>query len=259
MMREIRRMLSVSLLGVLGVSSVTLADVDATLAWSNRMDLATPLAGVVERVEVQEGALVARGDELAALAVRHLRAAVQRYEAEVVSARLQREEAQRERQRNQELYDRASLADHTLQMAVIGDARAEAELRAAQARLAEARHQLALATVRAPFDAVVVRRYVVPGQVVNGQLVAAPLISVAEAGYMVAKGHLDAARLNDFTRSAPIEVVVGERRYSGEVVRVAMEPSEQGGHYGYAVEVRFAHDHPPGVLRAGLAARIRPQ
>ena len=224
---------------------------EARLQWAQRVALGTPVSGMIAAVDAEPGQRVEEGQVLLRLDARPLRARVAGLEAELVGKRHDRDEARRELERTQELYERTLLADRDLSLAGIALANAEAALKTTEARLAQARWELEYSEIRAPFAAWLLRRQAEPGQTVISNLQAEPLLVVARAGVMLARAMVGAERLPALAPGQALTVTVAGRAYPGRVRRIALEPDASGR---YAVDVRF--DSGEGLLRAGLPARI---
>lgn len=227
-------------------------EIDATLRWSQRVELSTPVSGVVVEVAAQPGQRVAKDQTLLRLDTAARRANVDQAKAQVARRSRLRDEAQRELDRAQELYNATLLAEHELELARIGVDDAEAEFQQARALQAQAESDLKYSEVRAPFDALVVQRNAEPGQTVVSQLQAAPLFVVAQADVMVAAATVSLARARALKPEQPVKVVVGGRNYDGKVMHVALEPTPRRD--GYELAVMFETHNV--ALRAGESARI---
>jgi HlyD family secretion protein len=141
------------------------------------IQVAARRAGVVREVLVQEGEDVVRGQVLARLEDDEPRLAAERAAAEVAQAQAQiallqveRDSAQREFRRLQDLAASNFVAAQKLDQARDAIRTAEARIAAqrasiatAQARLNEARYDQELSVIRAPADGRIVRRYANPG------------------------------------------------------------------------------------------------
>lgn len=243
-----------TLLLLVSVSPLYAATVDGTLRWVRRVELSTPVSGVVRTVDVHAGDEVSKGQLLLSLDDRGFKAEVQKAEAGVIKARGARAEAERELARAQDLYDRTLLSDHELQVAKIAAASAAADFASAKAELTLARLNLEYSHVRAPFRAVVLRRSVEEGQTVVTRLQSVPLLTLAEIGRMLARIELGDAQLATLKRGESVEVRVGARRYAGTVRRIGMEPVAAAAGK-YAVDIVF--DYPPADgLHAGESVSV---
>lgn len=222
----------------------------ATLHWARKVAMGTPVSGVIAEVAVQAGDKVGKGQVLLRLDDRALRAKVTGLEAQKVRATEDRDEAKRELDRTQELYDRTLLADHDLQLAKNHLTAAEATVSVVDAELAQARWELEYSAVRAPFDGWVLKRNAETGQTVVSQLQAEPLVELAEAGTMLARARVFPDALKGLKTGQDIDITVSGKRYAGKLRHLALEPASDGR---YDLDVVF---ETRDLLRAGLPAKM---
>lgn len=242
-------------LGLLLLAAPALAeDVPATLDWGQRLTLSTPISGMVVEVSATPGQAVTKGEVLARLDERRLRAQIEGARAEVKRLQLTLEEAGRELDRNRELYERTVISARDLQLAEIDHAIAEANLAQAKANLTQLQVDLEDSRVRAPFDGLVLERHVQPGETVVNRLNATPMITIAARGVMTAHGGLTAEQLARVRPGMQLGVQVGGERYSGRVERLATQPTQMAGEMRYEIIVRF---EPSTALQAGQPATLQ--
>ena len=229
-------------------------EVDATLQWARRVELSTPVSGVVVEVLAQTGQHVSKDEVMLRLDSRVREANREQYKAQLIRHTRLRNEAQRELDRAQELFNATLLSEHDMELARIGFDSAQAEFQHANAALVQAESDLKYSEVRAPFDGVVVQRLVETGQTVVTQLQATPLFVVAQAEVMIARSAVTLAKLHALKAEQTLTVKAGGRRYLGHVTQLGLEPLPKREESKYALEVTFATQ---GVaLRAGEAAKI---
>lgn len=233
---------------------VNAAEFDASLQWARRVELSTPVSGVVVEVAAQVGQRVGQNQLLLRLDNEVQQANVQQFKAQLARQTRLRSEAQRELDRSQELFNATLLSEHEMEQARIGLDAAEAEFQKANAALVQAANELKYSEVRAPFDAVVVQRFVEVGQTVVTRLQTVPLFAVAQADLMVARSAVSLAQVRALKMEQMVTVKVAGRSYEGRISQLGEEPLPKRDEVKYAVEVTFAT---PGVaLRAGEAAKI---
>jgi membrane fusion protein (multidrug efflux system) len=213
--------------------------------------VAAEVSGRVTEVRVPEGAAVAVGDVVLEIDRERRQLALDSERATVAEADAAIVEARREQERIQRLFDRSAVSRAQLDDAETGLRRARSRLAAARAQQGLAERALRDASVAAPFDGLVARRYV-------------------SAGDFVGVGE----KLYDLVALHPIEVEFHlTERDSGRVqlgdrveVRVAPHPEEV---FTAAVNVvspridprtrtlrvKAALDNEDGRLRPGLFAR----
>jgi len=245
-------------LGLAGIAQGVLAlDLDGQLAWAQRVELGTLVSGVVTEVPAQPGQVVKQGSTLLRLDPRGFQAAVSGARATLARAESQQDEARREDERAQELYDRTLLSDHERQVAQI--ARVEAESAVAEARAALVRAQLALerSHLKAPFDALVLAVNVSAGQAVVSTLQSQPLLVIADHGAMLAETGIGVSQLNSLAAGQAAQVGLAGQWLEGRIQDIGLEPVQHTEREAvYRIRVRF--EPPQGaVLRAGLPAVLR--
>jgi len=234
-------------------SALSAEELDATLLWGNKVPLSTPTSGVVTEVNVGVGDFVKHGSVLLNLDNRRQQADVLAQKAALKRAENDRDEAARELERTQELYDRTLIADHDLQVSVIQRDAAESNYQMTQAALVQAELELEYATIKAPFDAWVVSRDVAVGQTVVSRLQATPLFELVEAGFMLARISVSAKKISSVHKRKKATITVAGKQYAGQVAYVALEPTKPGS-TEYVVDVMF--NSGKTVLRSGLPATV---
>ncbi len=143
----------------------------AGTGWAaDRVRLTTPVSGVVKEVYVQVGQRVKKGDKLLALDDTILKARVMEAEAGLAKVQQEADDANREFNRAQELYDRGVSSTTEFDAAKLKHARATASAKEAEARLIIAQKNLEYAVLKAPFDGVVKVREAEPGLYVPANL-----------------------------------------------------------------------------------------
>lgn len=231
-------------------------DIPATLHWSKRVELSTPVSGIIKSIEVDTGDKVEKNATLIKLDDRNYIAEVKKARARVKSLDEKRKEAKREFDRARELYDRTVLSDHDLQTAKNAKTAADSDYETAKAELTTAELNLEYTDIRAPFKAYVLKRNVEPGQTVVSQLKPEPLITLAAAGEMIARGYIEQSELDGQHRNQPATVLVAGQTFQAKVKHIGLEPvkTDKQGIY-YEIDVVF--DTGERVLRAGQQAMIK--
>ena len=244
-------LLSLLLLAATGISA---ADYEAVLHWSKRVELGTTVTSYVTEVPVSIGQRVQRGDLLVQLDDREFKAQLQQAAAAVKRARLLLEEAGREQERAQEMYDLTMLSEHDLRMTEVR--RIEAEEALQQARLARTQAELRVerCSIRAPQDAIVVDVPATPGQAVVNQLQLLPLVTIAIREQMWAVAQVDADTAISLAEGSPVTVTVRGEKISSTIGRVGLEAAGKDGSPVFTLGVLV----PAGnrELRAGERALI---
>ena len=186
---------SIAALAMLLPLAAGAAEYDGVLDFNRKAKLSTPVSGVVAKVNVQPGDRVIQGDVLLQLDNGVIKANVEKAKADVQHYERLYKEAERELQRNQELYDRTVLSDHELELAHIAFTQATSQLRNAEAILAKAEFDLRHSEIAAPFNGIVIRRNVNEGETIVSSDTAPLLIELAEADVMIAAFQVTGANI----------------------------------------------------------------
>lgn len=221
----------------------------AVLEWSQRVDLSTPLSGIVASVQASPGQIVEAGALLLGLDATPYKAQVAEARAETDRLAEDEADARRELKRAEELYARTVTATTELDAAKLKHARATAALAAAQARLERARWQLAQTEVRAPFPALILERRAEPGMTVAAQCQPPILLRIARADEIIARARLNPRQASGVRPGMKAEVVHG-----GKSHRSVVRAVNHIGHDEYTADVAIPAE--PGMM-AGLPASLR--
>ena len=229
------------------------AEIDTTLTWRQKTVLSTPVSGVIQVINVSPGALVNKGDVLLQLDDRAIKENLEKAKAQVERMRLLEEEAVRELERTNELYDQTLIADHEKQMAIIARAEAAAKHQAARADLAKAQMDMEYSAIRAPYDAIVVKQFAQIGQTIASLTAITPLLEVAERGMMSANVLVSGGTLGKLKIGNSAQVQIGGKNYNGTIEAIGLEPvSDKSNKY----EVKISFSTQGKLLRAGQSAKV---
>ncbi|MCK4865100.1 MAG: efflux RND transporter periplasmic adaptor subunit [Gammaproteobacteria bacterium] len=250
---NIKKFLSIITVLLISNSIVIAEEFEAHLIWSQRVELSTPVSGVVQKVYVESGKNVAKGEVLIQLDPRTFKADLKYAKAKLKNANEQNKEAKRELDRQLDMYDRDMLSDHELQIAKNNFTSARALYHQAQAALIKAKINLEYSAIRAPFNAIVIKTTAVKGQVVASEITPPILVVVAEAQKILARFYVTIDKVNSFVINQEAKVNIADHVFSGKIYTIALE-QEQLKLGQYAVDVIF--DSENKVLRAGQKVTV---
>src|SRR5258706_9968120 len=131
-----------------------------------RVDVRSRVAGAVQSIHFNEGALVKRDDLLVTIDPAPYAAEVERAQAQVVAAQARVTYTKSEHERAQRLWNESAIARRELDERVNAQQEADANLRAAEAALLSARLNLGYTQVRAPVSGRVGRLEITVGNLV---------------------------------------------------------------------------------------------
>ena len=242
--------------GLMMMPVVHALEIPATLHWSKRVELSTPVSGVIKAINIDVGQRVKKDTVLVSLDARGFRAAQDKARASVKHLKEDWLEAKRERDRAQELYDRTVLSDHDLQVAKNALISAKSAYETAKAELVQAELNLEYSSLRAPFDAIVLKRKAEVGQTVVSELKPEIMVVIAAARQMIARGYIAASYLNGEIHGQSATVNVDGLDYEGKVKHVGLEPIKQDKQ-GIQYEIEIVFTTGQRTLRAGQQAIIK--
>ena len=213
--------------------------VNATLAFVDRVELSTPLTGRISQVNVKAGDQVTAGEVLIQLDSAALQAERDAAKAAVSQSKAELDEAQREKQRNQDLYDQTLLSEHEIKLADIAHRRALSAWRLARAKLADSQQRLDYSRIVAPFDGQVTAVPVKAGQTVTNRCQVTPMAVMVRTGVMYADIQLDSKQLAALDAGDKVNVAVGRENYEGVVMMTGLEPVIGQPQIRYPVRIEF--------------------
>ena len=229
-------------------------DIPATLQWSQRVELSTPVSGVVQAVNVEAGDPVKKGQILLTLDSTAYLARVAENQSEITRLNAEAEEAKRNLDRVQGLYERTVVSTTELDQARLQVVRSPSMLAEARARLRQNQKALDDTSLRAPFDAVVVLRQAEPGLSVATGLQPQMLLTLARSGEMIARMHLTLPQIDNLKAGQTVTVSVAAINHTGKIKTLGLEPIKIKEESVYPVDVVFPSKQP---LRAGSPALVK--
>jgi HlyD family secretion protein len=257
--RDVRPFTTLSRSGVLpGVINAS-GELDAV----TRVNVSPRRQGVLTQLLVDEGDLVRAGQALARMDGSDLQDRLQELQANLRSA-----EAERDRSRQELLYNETLFRQDAISQNDINRFRADYQVRAmavraAAERLAQRRVEQAELIVRAPFDGVISQRYADPGAFVTPTTTASSSLGATSSSIVeVARGLEVVAKVpeSDIGRlrlGMPATVRVDSfpaRRYPARIRQIAPRAVKTNNVTSF--EVKLSLDRPAPELRIGMSADI---
>ena len=150
----------------------------ATVIALNDSELSAEVSAVVERIFVEVGQVVKKGDLLVALAKKDFELAKQREQAELDVLQARIEFARYQVQRAEKLQQQQAVSEELLKQRETDLAVLESEKQSRTIALRQAKHNLSKCQIRAPFDAVISKKLVSTGELANP---GTPLLRIVDA------------------------------------------------------------------------------
>jgi membrane fusion protein (multidrug efflux system) len=224
------------------------------------------VTGILQRWNYDEGASVHAGDSLFTIDPAPFRAAAARAEADVASAQARLAQAQRTSARLKPLYEAKATSQKEYDDSVSAEQIAGADVKAAQARLTEARLDLEYTRVEAPISGITGRALQSEGSLVQAQQTLLTTISQLDPIYVifsftesehlkftraVADGRLSLPKDGKFDVKLKLADGTIYAR-AGKVNFTDVRVNPQTG----TIEARALMPNPQGLLRPGQFARV---
>ncbi|MDG4867352.1 HlyD family efflux transporter periplasmic adaptor subunit [Guyparkeria sp. 1SP6A2] len=204
------------------------AEVQGQLTFAERLSLSTPVAGVIDALPVRAGERVEAGALLLSLDRTPFDQRRRMAAAGLEGLRLSADEAARDAERVQALYDRTVGSESERALAVIAREKAQGRHERARAETALRAWEREHAQLHAPFAARVLAVNAAAGEVVSPRLTPPTLIEIARADRLLASALIDADRLGDIELGDPVVVIRDEERRDGVVEVIRVQDGEDG-------------------------------
>ena len=202
------------------VGVVSAAELEAIPEWAGLVALQAGVAGRIQSVHQMAGNRVKQGDLILSLSRPDLLAGKEAADLTVQAAKMDLDEAQRELERAQELYDRTVLSDHALMQAKIALQHAHAKNASAIAMQRFALQQLEWSRITAPFDAYVLKVHEQPGAMVLPDEAAQSLVTIARDDQLWLSVELSASQAGQLRPGKQLSVKVGEQKLNAVVEQI---------------------------------------
>ncbi|CAA6803647.1 MAG: Secretion protein HlyD family protein [uncultured Thiotrichaceae bacterium] len=220
----IRKILSTIVI-LLTLSNYAFAvNVKGRLEWVNKIEMRVLESGVVEKVTVNPGDRIKKGQLLLRMDQRETAAKLLQANAQIAKADIGLADAIRALERTQELFDRGLIAEEEMKDAELILSAAEADQQAAKANQAAAQVSHERTELRSPFNGIVISRNTFTGDVIYKTLQQTPLISIAQNQQMLARVLLTAGVIQKYKKGQVAKVAIRGKNYTGKIHSLGVEP-----------------------------------
>lgn len=226
MKKSLGRYLIAMLIGLFPLNYVFAAEYSGVLGWANKANLSLPVSGVITEVKSKAGDRVKQGDVMLILDQRYFKAKLMAAKATTARYKPGRDEAKRELERAEELYDRTVLSQVELDKAKIDYAEKEALYTRAQALYQQAMLDMEYSELKAPYDLIVIQPKVVKGQTVVNQYQAVSLIEVASQNLFEVTLTVKIGDMEGISLGSEIEIIAAGKSGKGKVVSLEINPAD---------------------------------
>ncbi len=220
------------------------------------VNVGVQVSGTVEKLLADYNDRVTAGQVLLELDPRLFRARLLQSEANLARARAQADLAEANRKRAENLLARGFVSAQAYDQAAAAAAVARADVRAAEAAIAQDRANLGFSVVRAPVSGVIISRDVAVGQTVAASFQTPTLFTIAadltRMQIEAAVAESDIAKVKVGQEVSFTVDAWGQRRFQGTVKEVRLNPTTQQNVVTFTVVI--AVDNPDGALLPGMTA-----
>jgi len=248
----ILRLSMLFLVSLLPLNTLLAQELSGITAWAKRVELSTPIAGVIFQVNAVAGEKLKQGEVLLVLDKRNSNYRVRGLQAKLDKLKVVKKEMQAELKRAQELYERTLLSDHELELAKIEAVSAGADYQLAKSELSVAQLEKEYTSLRAPFDSIVLSRKAEKGQIVSPIMMPQILFVVASSKRMRILSELDGNKIKMLKQGQRVKVQIDGRIFSGYIFALGLEPLAQTGKYLLEVEFETLGE----IIRAGKKVKL---
>lgn len=232
----------------------------------DHVELRSRVAGAIQSVHFQEGAIVEKGDLLVTIDPAPYQAEVARAKASVTAAEARASLARTELKRGKQLLASNAVSQSDYDQRLNGEASAEADLEAARAVLQSAELNLSYTEIRAPITGRVGKIEITAGNLIAAgpsspiltRLVSlSPIYASFEADEQIVSGILaelpEGVNARNFLDRVPVRMdVAGHPDIKGKLQLVDNSVDTQSG----TIRVRAVFDNANGALMPGQFARL---
>ncbi|MCP4492220.1 MAG: efflux RND transporter periplasmic adaptor subunit [Gammaproteobacteria bacterium] len=214
-------------LGLVLSSQPQALELEGRSEFSKRVMLNVAVSGFVDKIAVQHGQLVKRGQVLLTLDQSHYQLMVDQARASVAALEPELAQMQSELDKAQELFDRDSLALVAMQQAEYNYQIAQSRLEIEIGKLKDAELDLQHTQMRAPIDGVVLRINTHVSRYINAQVSDPTLITLVDNRAMLAVTSLTSDQWDLALVGKNARIVYRNKFYPGRVLAVDYDQATQ--------------------------------
>lgn len=219
---------------------------------ANSATLSTRMMGFVDKVYVNVGEKVSKGQLLVSINNADLSAKQAQTTAGITEAQAAFNNAEKDYQRFQNLFAEKSASQKELDDQQARFEMAKARLEGAKQMKNEVQSQFAYVNLRAPFDGVITNKFIEAGDMANPGV---PLISVEGPGNFEVIASVPESEISKIVSGTKVQVLVksSEKTIPGIVTEVSTSAKSTGGQY----LVKVALDKTDAGILSGMYARVQ--
>lgn len=222
------------------------------------VQVGTQVSGIISKLYADFNSIVKKGQVIAELDKTSLAASVEDAEANLQRSQVQLNQAKREYDRTNKLFEDKVVAQADYDQALTNYETAESNLRSAKAQLNRAKVNLQYATITAPISGIVISRNVDIGQTVAASFNTPTLFTIAnDLTKMQVEANIDEADIGQVKVGQQVSFTVdayNNETFTGEIKQVRLQPNVIQNVVNYTVIIDVPN--PDMKLMPGMTASI---
>lgn len=218
----------------------------------NSADLSTRMMGYVDRIYVQVGQKVQKGQQLISISNTDLSAKLAQVNAGIAEASAAFNNAEKDYKRFKTLFEEQSASQKELDDMTANYKMAKARLEGAEQMKNEVNAQFSYANIRAPFNGTVTNKFINVGDMANPGM---PLLEIESPGKFQVLAMVPESEILQIKAESEVDVVLKTLNASvkGKIVEVSTSAKNTGGQF----MVKVVLDKSDANIMSGMYATVR--
>jgi RND family efflux transporter MFP subunit len=203
----------------------------------NSANLSTRMMGFINKIHVNIGDKVKKGQLLISINNSDLRAQLAQVNAKITEATAAYNNAEKDYQRFKALFEENSASRNELDDVTANYEMAKARLEAATQMKNETESQFAYVNIRAPFSGVITNKFAEEGTLANPGM---PLLAMEAPGAFEVRATVPESEISSIQQGAPVKVLVKsiDKTIDGKVSEVGISAKNTGGQYPVKISLQ---------------------
>jgi len=203
----------------------------------NNANLSTRMMGFVDKIHVNNGDKVKKGELLISINNSDLRAQLAQANAKITEATAAYNNAEKDYMRFKSLFEENSASRKELDDVTANYEMTKARLEAAKQMQNETESQFAYVNIRAPFSGVITNKFVEEGTMANPGM---PLLAMEAPGAFEVRATVPESEISLIQPGTPVKVLVKsiDKSIDGEVSEVGISAKNTGGQYPVKISLQ---------------------
>ena len=225
------------------------------------VDLKSKASGEIIEIPIEEGDRVKKGQLIAKLDATTTQNAYDQAQADLEVAKASLSLAEKEADRQKELFDKSLISELDYENAVLEKEKANSTLVKDKASLEDAKERLAETVIKSPMDGIILKKYVEEGQIiasgisaVSGGTIIATVADLSRVYVNTAVDEVDIGQIEPGQKATIVAESYPDRQFYGEVQRVHPLAIDEQNVTSFDVTIEV--DNSEGLLMAGMNATV---